>query len=226
MARSPIRTLFASAIACLAALSCGPASARGGDGWDIDYYDPGPYAGTIRTAEQHHLGVGLRKLKDPKWDRQWVWAEFDFILRTSPNHPIALDWMIKLCETWKSPRCALDDYLEKAVAINPRVATTYVLRGIYQLRFDKPKLAVESFKTALELDPSSMNAHYNLGLAYFDLKEYARSNEHAQAAYALGAPLPGLREKLRAVGRWDPGARRTIDTPPHSGRIGATKPDQ
>lgn len=208
------RAMCAAVIACTM-IAHGSAGARDRD---IDYYNPGPDAGVIRGAEGRHLELGVRRMQDPKWDRYNVWAEFNFMLRTSPNHPRALDLMVRLCATWKNPRCVLDDYFDKAIAINPRVSSTYVLKGIYQARFDRPKLAVESFKAALEIEPDSVNAHYNLGLSYFDLKDYARSNEHAQKAYALGVPLPGLRNKLQAVGRWDPSARSSL--PPVAPTLG------
>jgi hypothetical protein len=47
-----------------------------------------------------------------------------------------------------------------------------------------------------------MNAHYNLGLEYLDQRRLDLANIHAQAAYALGYPLPGLKEKLVRAGQW------------------------
>ena len=49
-------------------------------------------------------------------------------------------------------------------------------------------------------------AQYNLGLAYFDLKDYARANDYASKAYRNGFPpnIVGLREKLKKVGKWEP----------------------
>jgi predicted Zn-dependent protease len=219
-----VRHLFTPAVICITLFLCWPVGASQVDR-DIDYYNPGPRAGTIRIAEQYHLTKARSRISDQKWDRYSVWQELDFVLRVSPNHPIALDWMVRLCGQWKHPRCALDEYFEKAVAINPRVATTYVLKGIYQLKFDRPKQAVESFRTALEIDPKSTNGHYNLGLAYFDLKEYTLSNAQAQAAYALGAPFSGLREKLQAVGRWDPSARAGAVAPALREQTGETNSD-
>jgi tetratricopeptide (TPR) repeat protein len=61
---------------------------------------------------------------------------------------------------------------------------------------------------ALTLDPNSINAHYNLGLTYFETKQFELANEHAQRAYQLGASPPGLRDKLVRAKQWRP-----IDTP-------------
>ncbi|NDP41166.1 MAG: tetratricopeptide repeat protein [Aromatoleum sp.] len=127
-----------------------------------------------------------------------------FILRYFPNHPKALLSLADNCLAWKNPRCNPDPFFEQAVAVNPKAAGTYVAKGIYLERAQRVDEAVASLEQAIVLDPDSMNAHYNLGLAYMDAKKYERANEHAQRAYALGAPVPGLRERLKKVGYWKP----------------------
>jgi tetratricopeptide (TPR) repeat protein len=132
------------------------------------------------------------------------------MLNAFPNHPQALLLMIQLCAQWKTPVCADDlaGRFDRAVAVNPRAPGTFIVYGIYQQRKGAYGEAIKSYKRALELDPDSVNAHYNLGLAYFDAKQYDLANVHAQQAYRLGAPLPGLRDKLKKAGRWNP------DVPP------------
>ena len=53
------------------------------------------------------------------------------------------------------------------------------------------------------LAPNSSEAHYNIGLMYTEMEEYPLAREHAQKAYSLGFPLPGLRSKLQRAGQWD-----------------------
>jgi hypothetical protein len=43
---------------------------------------------------------------------------------------------------------------------------------------------------------------YNLGLAYVEIKRYPEALEAAHKAYALGFPLPGLRDRLKSVNAW------------------------
>src|ERR1700682_1722293 len=47
-----------------------------------------------------------------------------------------------------------------------------------------------------------------LGLAYFDLRDYDNALDRARSAYRLGFPLPGLRNKLQEVGKW-----QNVETP-------------
>ena len=49
---------------------------------------------------------------------------------------------------------------------------------------------------------TARHSHYDLGLAYLDIRDYASANREAHAAYRLGYPLPGLRLRLERMGRW------------------------
>jgi tetratricopeptide (TPR) repeat protein len=130
-------------------------------------------------------------------------ADIDFILRYYPNHPQALLLLVQLCNE-PGQRCDLDMIFETAVAINPNAAGTYVMQGLYLHRVKRYADAIKVYKSALSLNPNSVNAHYNLGLAYIETKQYALANEEAGHAYALGAPLPGLRDRLKQLKQWKP----------------------
>jgi tetratricopeptide (TPR) repeat protein len=170
----------------------------------FDYYaakaDRAGEAKRLGNVEAYHLEQGDQKFRAGSYDA--ALGEFEFILGEYPNHPRALLLLAEMCTKWKSSRCDVDGLFERAVEVNPRVAGTYVVRGLYYHRTGRLDNAIASYNRALELDPNSLNANYNLGLAYFDQKQYARANEAAQRAYLNGAPLPGLRNKLQGVGAW------------------------
>jgi len=168
-----------------------------------DYYDP-QNATLLRTVETYHLYPGQERIRNREYEH--AFGDFVFILRYFPNHPQALVQMVQLCTEWKSPKCYLDPMFEAAIARRPDVASTYVTLGIYYHRNKKYADAIGAYKKALGLDPDSMNGHYNLGLAYVATKDYAKANVEAQSAYALGAPLPGLRDQLIKAKAWDPSA--------------------
>lgn len=166
-----------------------------------DYYESGSTA-LLGTVERYHLGPGEEKMRAKRYEA--AFGDFKFILNYFPNHPQALLLMAQLCAAWKSPTCVTRDYFDAALARNPSTPTTYVAYGIYLLRARQPSAAIKQLNRALDLAPDSMNAHYNLALAYLDIRDYERANEHAQAAYALGATLPGLRDRLKRDGHWNP----------------------
>ena len=174
---------------------------------DRDYYAPRDSQADqqlFRNVEGYHLQPAIDHMRVREY--QAAKGDLEFILGFYPNHPRALMLLSDVCEQMRSTQCteAADSWFEKAVAINPNAATTYVLFGIYNHKNHRLDAAIKSYKRALELSPNSVNANYNLGLAYFEQKQYALANEVAQRAYAVGAALPGLRDKLKTVGAWHP----------------------
>jgi tetratricopeptide (TPR) repeat protein len=156
----------------------------------------------LNNVEKFHLPGCAEGVKTRRY--QAALDDCEFIFRYFPNHPRALMLMSELCLAWKSPSCDPDMYFENAVKINPKAASTFVMRGIYLLRAKKTSEAITDLKQAATIDPNSLNAQYNLGLAYLETRQYMLANEAAQRAYALGAPVPGLRDKLQKAGYWKP----------------------
>lgn len=176
-----------------------------------DYYAPrltSDDTQLFNNVESFHLEPGRQELKSKRFKAALDHAEF--MLRYYPNHPQALDLLSQICVSWGSnPRCDADAAFELAIARRPEASRTYLVYGIHLQRVKRVDDAVRNYKRAIDLDPGSMNAHYNLGLAYESQKKYALANDAAQRAYALGAQLPGLRDKLKAVNAW----RVTVSEP-------------
>jgi tetratricopeptide (TPR) repeat protein len=157
----------------------------------------------LYQVEKHHLAQGTSELRSRQY--QYAYGDLSFILRYFPNHPQALMLMTELCIKWKQPaRCDAEARLQEAIDINPEAADTYTIQGIHLQNTGRLDQAIESYKKALTLNPSSRNAHYNLGLAYVSKKDFVQANEHAQQAYALGMTPPGLRNMLTKAGAWKP----------------------
>jgi tetratricopeptide (TPR) repeat protein len=186
------------AIAIASSIAAGPLRAQPVDN---DYYAS---KGTplLRTVEAYHLGPAEEKLKLRQYSQ--ARSELAFILRYFPNHPRALLLLGQLCTEWKAPECLPDFVFEKAIHVRPDEPSVYIVHGIYLHRTKRYKEAIASYERGLALDPDSMNGHYNLALSLLETRQYALANEHAQRAYALGAPLPGLRQRLQKAGHWKP----------------------
>ncbi|MEO8751351.1 MAG: tetratricopeptide repeat protein [Casimicrobiaceae bacterium] len=191
----------------LALLYCVAPAATAQVELNVDYYFDRSNATLLQqlsNVERFHLpGCG-----DAAKSRQFepALADCEFILRYFPNHPKALLALADICLAWKNPRCNPDPYFDNAISVNPNTSSTYSARGIYLLRANRVSEAVAALKQAVAVDPNSVNAQYNLGLAYVEAKQYELANQHAQRAYELGAPVPGLRERLRKAGFWKPDA--------------------
>src|SRR5262245_58137250 len=180
--------------------------------------------GFLQNLDTLHIRVGNQNLRQRYF--QGAFNEAQFVLSVVPNHPQGLILLVQTCEQWPTPKCLVEETFQRAIAVNPNAAGTHTTQGIYLHRKHRYKEAIESFKRALEVDPTSLNAHYNIGLAYLETKQYDLANQHAQRAYALGAPFPGLRKKLEQVGYWKPIAApepKPADSPP---RAPAEPPDE
>ena len=96
-----------------------------------------------------------------------------------------------------------DCWFERALTFQPDDPEVRLVYGIDLLRDNKAPQAIEQMLIAEKLmgapDP---NVAYNLGLAYFEMKDYEQALKRAQQAYSLGFPLPGLRDKLQRAGQW------------------------
>jgi tetratricopeptide (TPR) repeat protein len=134
--------------------------------------------------------------------------DLNYTLRVFPNHPRALLAMMKLGKKEKTVRPQGSNYtvecwFDRAVRFQPDDGVAHLLYGTYLAREGKNKEAVAKLEEARTLlGDGDGNAHYNLGLAYTDLKQYDKALEHAHKAYALGFNLPGLRGKLQRAGKW------------------------
>jgi tetratricopeptide (TPR) repeat protein len=134
-------------------------------------------------------------------------GDIDYTLRASPNHHRALLAMMNLSKKEKKDRPTGSRYtiacwFDRAERFAPDDAMVKTLYGTFLLQKGKVGEGVRKLEEALSMAGDSANIHYNLGLAYFDLKDYDKSLASAHKAYQLGFQLPGLRNKLEKAGKW------------------------
>jgi tetratricopeptide (TPR) repeat protein len=172
---------------------------------NLDFYAPRnpEQKRTLTNVEQFHMAPARVGISNKQYGS--ALADLEFVLDYFSNHPQALVALSELCQAWRSPQCDRTAALRFQTAIerNPEVAQSHVVQALHFHRNAKVEEAVKSYKRAIELAPDSLNAHYNIGLAYFDLKQYDLANLHAQKSYALGVTLTALRTRLEKVGKWN-----------------------
>ncbi len=133
---------------------------------------------------------------------------FDYTLRVFPNHHLALQDIDRLGILLKSEKpinasYTLECYYKRAIAFVPDDGVVRLLYGLYQNRRGKTKEALEQLRQAEEYSPDDTNVQYNLGLAYFQVKDYEQARAYAKRAYDRGFPLPGLKQMLIKAGKWE-----------------------
>ena len=160
----------------------------------------------LAIVEAYHLTPNVINLTSPQ-SAGAVGGDLDYVLRAFPNHPIALMSMLKLGEKEKviKPKGAkygVECYFQRALRFRNDDTTVKMLYAAYLAKSGKKTEALAMLDEMVNAEEETANFYYNIGLIYFELKDYDKSLSYAQRAYALGFPLPGLRDKLKRAGKW------------------------
>ena len=134
-------------------------------------------------------------------------GDIDYTLRAIPNYHRALIAIMRLGERDKTDkprdtRYTVECWFLRAIAFRPDDA---IVRMIYSTYLNSKKRTAEAniqLEIATGYAKENAFTHYNIGLHYFDLKNYERSLTQAHKAYGLGFEAPNLRDQLKSVGKW------------------------
>ena len=174
------------------------------------HYGPFDYrtasAETRQLVEQHHFTPKVESLKGGNTSIS-AGGDLAYTLNVFPNHHRALMAIVKLAQKEKTNRprdlgFSIECRFDRAERFTPNDAVVKSLHGVYLMQKGLKSEASKKLEEALELAGDNANIYYNLGLAYFDLKDYEKALASAHRAYQLGFQLPGLRNKLEKVGKW------------------------
>lgn len=175
----------------------------------FDYTNP-ERRGILLDVERAHYNSDVENLV--KGITGSVWADTDYIIRIFPNHHRALYSMARLYRLQGKPigtlpEKTIDYYFKRAIEHYPLDGMVYMIYGIHYQKINNHKKAESLYLKALEIQEDNIEAHYNLGLLYIELKKYSESRKHAVDAYNKGYPLQGLKNKLKKLGKW----KRPVD---------------
>lgn len=181
------------------------------NGPPFDYHDPSALARErLRLAEGAHFTESVRA--GIAGNAGSLIGDLDFVLKVFPNHPYALAVMAKvqlrpgfsrqhpMRRDYYYP--TMNCYFERALQMAPSDSNVYVVLAIHEHRQKHYENAKSHYLKAIAINADSAEAHYNLGLLLFTMGESEDALKHAHAAYALGYPLSGLRDKLQSKGVW------------------------
>ena len=169
-----------------------------------DYRTPPP--AVLHVVEQYHFTESVATLSKGSTG-QSIASDISYTLRYFPNHTRALLAMATLAHLEKkdpptgSPY-TVECWFKRAIEFRPDDEQVRTLYGITLLQNGKRSDAIEQLKQAITMASDDANAHYNLGLAYLGEKRYDEALAEAKKAYALGFPLPGLRNMLERENQW------------------------
>lgn len=206
------RILFACCLAGTLSLSGTPAHAADYSACGTLKNGFGPFdfrviaPGNREVVETHHFTPQVEALR--AGETAPIAGDLDYTLRAMPNHPRALMAMAKLSVKAKSDRPSgshypVECYFDRALRFTPDDPMPRLIYAIYLTDHKRSLDAKVQLDEAERLrgDQSNSDFDYNLGLLYYTVGDYDKSASAAKRAYALGAPLPGLQNKLKAVNR-------------------------
>ena len=136
-----------------------------------------------------------------------VGPEFDYTLRAFPNHARALDAVVRLSEKQgtdqpKGMRYTVDCWFQRAIRFRPDDATVRMIYATYLGKKNRVADATKHLEITAANTKENPFTQYNIGLIYFDLKQFDRALAQAHIAYGLGMPRTELRDRLVSANQW------------------------
>lgn len=134
-------------------------------------------------------------------------GDLDYTLRAFPNHHRALISVKRYGEKLKTPqprdlRYSVECYFDRALRFQPDDTTVRIIYAQFLSNGQRSPEALNQLAAAASSANDNPFTHYNIGLVYLEMNEYAKALTQAHKAHALGFTRPELRERLAAAGKW------------------------
>jgi hypothetical protein len=191
--------------------TCGSTDRPDGGYGPYDYTNPSDFRGKLPIVTTHHFSPRVEQLvggvreeiKVPGYDLSYVLMAF-------PNHHRALSAMMRLSLKVRHPKPqgsnhTIECWFDRATRFRPEDGMVRMIYGNYLSNPNVKRLneAAAQYELAEKLLKQNPNLYYNMGLLYFNLKDYAKARDYAKKAYAGGFSLPGLKDMLVRAGKWE-----------------------
>lgn len=130
-----------------------------------------------------------------------------YTLHTSPNHVRALMALVRLGEKMKTPQppgvaFPVECYFDRAIRFEPDDTVVRILYAQFLNKHDRTGEALQQLDIAVSYAKDNAFSHYNIGLAYFDLRQFDKALAQAHKAAALGFERTELSDLLKGVNKW------------------------
>lgn len=192
-------------------IGCGtPARTDGGYG-PYDYTDPTHYREKLPVVNNYHFSPRVENLIGGQNDNvASAGGDLSYTLMAFPNHHRALAAMVRLSMKENKPKpygskYSIECWLDRAIQWRPQDGTVRMVYGNYLAspKIKRYKEAIPHYDLAESLLKNNPNLFYNMGLLYFNLKDYPKARSYAKKAYTGGFPLAGLKDLLVKAGQWE-----------------------
>lgn len=161
----------------------------------------------LKLVEDAHFTAEVETLRHGKIGIGPPGGDIAYTLRVYPNHHRALIAMVALGEKEKTyqpngSEHSVECWLQRAVAFRPDDNMARMLYGQYLIKSKRADEAAQQLSVAATQAGDNAFTQHNVGLLYFDMKEYDKALLQAHKAYELGFGAATLRDRLKSVGKW------------------------
>jgi tetratricopeptide (TPR) repeat protein len=168
------------------------------------------YVENLRLVEHAHFTEEIEQ--GIRGNSSTIGGDLDYALRAFPNHTRALAAMGRQAIKTKvltlpGAKWPAECYFDRAIRFAPDDGAVRASYGSFLFAKGNVAGALKMFAHAVELEPENASINYNLALAHFKTRNFEQANLYAQRAYALGFPLPGMKNLLIGAGKWDDSVR-------------------
>lgn len=172
----------------------------------------GAEQGYLKQVEDFHFTPSVESLIHGHTGT--IGSDLDYTLSHFPNHHRALIAMMRLGEKEKTSqpggsKYSVECWFDRAVRFRPDDVIVRMIYSTYLNKQGRRADAASQLGIATTYAKDDAFAHYNIGLHYFDLKNYDQALIEAHKAIALGFAQTALRDKLQSVGKWTEPANKT-----------------
>lgn len=134
-------------------------------------------------------------------------GDIAYTLHAFPNHHralIAVDALSQKENTTKpfGTNYDIECWFSRATAWRPDDAIVRMIYANFLVRNKRFKDAERQLNVATDLAGDNAFTYNNIGLIYFDMKNYEKALIHAHKSYELGLRIPTLQDALKSVGKW------------------------
>lgn len=174
----------------------------------IEHYGPYDYRNEkdqYRVVDKYHFTPRVEALI--RGESGYIGDDLAYTLKAVPNHHRALVSMVRYWERTKTnppPNMdfTVDCFFYRAVNFRPDDHIVRMLYAQYLGKAGKPAEAGVQLEAVLKSTEVNALTDYNVGLIYFELKQYDKALAQAHRARQQGYPRSDLEDLLRKAGAW------------------------
>lgn len=159
----------------------------------------------LSIVEQFHFTPKVEQLMGGENNSSPI-GDITYTFMKFPNHHRALYSAIRYAlgesNFDQQSQYPMECVLQRAIAFSPRDPVPRMLYGLYLHKLDKLELSISRYREAERISPNNPMLAYNMGLVFYDAKQYESARIYAKKAYTAGVTLPGLKRKLAQAGQW------------------------